>query len=93
MSETKQATNIFAMFQKNSSCHYPSVRIDFTQIKDPVERIAKGENVFKKIIPSYNNDGLYFTDAFILESDTIKKSNPQANSLVSLPDEESKEKF
>ena len=63
-----QHTNIFAMFQKNPNCYYPYVRIDFTQIKDHTESTAKQENVFKKIIPSYNNDGLYFTDAFVLES-------------------------
>jgi hypothetical protein len=66
MNTSLQPTNIFAMFQRNSNCHYPCVRIDFTEIKDHSESTAKGENVFKKIIPSYNNDGLYYTDAFVL---------------------------
>jgi hypothetical protein len=66
MNTSLQPTNIFAMFQRNPNCHYPCVRIDFTEIKDHSESTAKGENVFKKIIPSYNNDGLYFTDAFVL---------------------------
>lgn len=66
MNNDSQPTNIFAMFQKNPSCHYPCVRIDFTQIKDGQESSLKGANVFKKIIPSYNKDGLYFTDAFVL---------------------------
>jgi hypothetical protein len=68
MSNENQPANIFAMFQKNPNCHYPCVRIDFTQIKDNYESAIKGENVFKQIIPSYNNDKLYFTDAFVIES-------------------------
>lgn len=93
MSDANQPTNIFAMFQKNPTCHYPTVRIDFTQVKDQSESAAKGENVFKKITPSYNNDRLYFTDAFVLESDNFKKSNPQINSFSSMLDECSRDKF
>jgi hypothetical protein len=81
MNDSNQLTNIFAMFQKNPTCHYTTVRIDFTQIKDQSESVAKGENVFKKITPSYNNDRLYFTDAFVLQSDNVKKSTLQANSF------------
>ncbi len=93
MSDKSQPANIFAMFQRNPNCHYPCVRIDFSQMKDQFESINKGENVFKKIIPSYNNDKLYFTDAFILESDSVKKSDPIPNSFSITPDEDHKERF
>jgi len=66
MNGSTQTTNIFAMSQKNLNCYYNCVRIDFTQIKDHSESIAKGEIVFKKIVPSYNNDRNHFTEAFIL---------------------------
>lgn len=79
MNGPTQQTNILAMFQRNPNCYYPGVRIDFTEIKDHSESTAKGENVFKKIIPSYNNDGLHFTDAFVLESEKTQKTNPNGN--------------
>lgn len=79
MNGSIQQTNILAMFQRNSNCYYPAVRIDFTEIKDHSESTARGENVFKKIIPTYNNDGLHFTDAFVLESEKTQKVNSNDN--------------
>ena len=74
MNDSRRQTNIFAMFQRNTNCFYPGVRIDFTDIKDQAATNAKGENVFKKIIPSYNNDGLYYTNAFVISLETIEKT-------------------
>jgi len=65
--DTSQKANFFALFQKDPDCYFGGVRIDFSQVKDHSASTNQGESVYKKIIPSFNRDGLYFTDSFIIE--------------------------
>lgn len=72
MTDTSQQANIFALFKKDPICYYPGIRIDFTDVKDHSASVTEGKNVFKKIVPSFNNDRLHFTNSFIIEKDDPK---------------------
>ena len=70
--ESSSQANFLALLQKDPDCYFSGIRIDFTKVQDHSASTKQGEVVYKKIIPSFNKDGLYFTDSFILEKGDSK---------------------